>query len=462
MNGSNDKALGYRLTATGMAGAALLLCACSLATGTGTAGSPRPSPDREVADLTRIPQQFSGLVKAAGDRPAIAAACRGQLLEEFYRRFYAPWNSPVPVLDPAEVVTFMKKEARAGGYGVNERRVAPKQLQELLDNCALASFPTRNEAAIAVAPGHLRGLPTGLPLYEHPDSGPFDTLSYPQVKLNEPLKVLHASRDGVWLFVETGYSNGWIEARDVALVDRAFIDAWKWGPHLVIVRDFASVKDGTGGGAFRSKIGTILPLSRVVAGEWEVRVASSGEGGKAEVRTSRLPLAAAAPFPLAFDRENIALIGDQLLGQPYGWGESYDLRDCSALLRDFFLSFGIWMPRTSGDQIVSLGPRTELARLSPARKAELIREHGIPFLTLIHKPGHIMLYVGEDAGGRPLVFQDAWSIRVRDGGGDRQQIIGLSAITTLEPGRELGLVPGSSLLERATDLATVTGRCTPK
>ena len=70
-----------------------------------------------------------------------------------------------------------------------------------------------------------------------------------------------------------------------------------------------------------------------------------------------------------------------------------------------------------------------------------------------------MLYVGEDGAGQPLVLHDAWSIRVKDGKGERAQIIGMSAITTLEPGKELGLVPGSSLLERSTELATITRRC---
>jgi hypothetical protein len=129
------------------------------------------------------------------------------------------------------------------------------------------------------------------------------------------------------------------------------------------------------------------------------------------------------------------------------------------MLRDFFLPFGIWLPRTSGEQIASLPRRLELAQLAPHSKEELIRRTGLPFLTLLYKPGHIMLYVGVDREGRPLVFHNAWSIRVKEGSGERKQIIGASAITTLEPGKELGLVPGGSLLELGTELATITDRC---
>jgi hypothetical protein len=462
--------------------AALLLGACSLKAGKGPAevvpqsladlDNGRKELERprteylEIRDLSCIPQKLDGLAAAAGDRLAIAPACRDRLLGDFRNRFFAPWNASAPAYDPAESRDFMKQQARAAWYGPNKRKVAPKQMQELLDNCALESFPSRNDTAISVAPGHLRGLPTHLPLYQSAVDYPFDMLSYPQVKLNEPLRVLHSSGDGVWLFVETGYTSGWIERRDVALVDRPFIDSWTQAPHVVVVKDYAPVADGRGVAVFRSKVGTILPLKREGAEGWQVAIASAGEGGRAESRAVALPRAAAAPFPLAFNQENIALLGNQFLGEPYGWGEVYDLRDCSAMLRDFFLPFGIWLPRTSADQIASLPARFELAGMSPREKEALIKRTGLPFLTLLYKPGHIMLYLGVDGEGRPLVLHAAWSIRLKDEGaaengarGERSQIIGVAAITTLEPGKELGLVPGGSLLERGSELATITGRC---
>jgi len=483
--------------------AALLLAACLNAGKGSSAGSsvgapetatgqPKKAPppvagDLEIADLGRIPQDLGPLAAAAGDRLPLAETCRTKLQDDFQDRFYAPWSTAPPHFDLAETRDFMKQEGRIVWYGPNKRKLAPKLMQEFMENCALESFPSRNDTAISVAPGHLRGLPTYLPLYQSAEDYPFDMLSYPQVKLNEPLRVLHESRDGVWLFVETGYTNGWLERRDVALVDRGFIDAWRQAPHLVVVEDYASIPDGRGVGVSRSKVGTILPLAGEAEGSWEVAIASAGEGGAVQNRRVRIPRGAAAKFPMEFSRENVALIGDQLLGDPYGWGEVYDLRDCSAMLRDFFLPFGIWLPRTSADQIASVPHRLELARMTPAEKQSAIRSAGVPFLTLLYKPGHIMLYVGVDGSGRPLVFHDAWSIRLKEpraaapagsaeqsvksgaekdraectalGTGARTQVIGASAITTLEPGKELGLVPGSSLLERITELGVIPDRC---
>ncbi|HLO27431.1 MAG TPA: NlpC/P60 family N-terminal domain-containing protein [Geobacteraceae bacterium] len=455
MNHPAVRAMVRRGAATGIICTVLaLLGGCNLPIGK------RPAPrDQEIDDVLRLPQDIAHYAGAAGVRLALGDDCRAVLLDEFRTRYFAPWTHAAPQYDPAETKEQMRKTARGSWYGVNRRIMAPEMMRELLDNCALESFPSRNETAIAVAPAHLRELPTRLPLFTKQDGYPFDMLQYPNVKLNEPLRVLHASQDGTWLFVENAYSAGWLEARDVALADQGFIDSWMERPQLVIVRDYASVADARWGIVHRAKIGTILPLATAGDGWWEAVVASAGKQRRAISTVARLPREAAARFPLAFNREDVALIGNQLLGQPYGWGEMYGLRDCSAMLRDFFLPFGIWLPRTAADQIASARQRRDLAGLAPREKEETISREGLPFLTLFYKPGHIMLYVGTDPQGRPLVFHNAWSIRVKDATGERTQFIGKAVITTLEPGKELGLAEGGALLEQGTALATITDRC---
>jgi cell wall-associated NlpC family hydrolase len=456
--------------------ALLLLGACTLKGGTAAPGGLRagePGAETlkvqreppEIEDLKLIPQQLGPLAAAAGSRFSLDQGCRERLLAEFTSRYYAPWDNSK--FDAREARDFIRQQGSATWYGVNKRVVPRELLEEIVANCALESFPSRNQAALAVAPAHLRGLPTNLPFYQSADDFPFDMLSYPQVKLNEPLRVLHASRDGVWLFVETAYSAGWIEKGQVAQVTAQQARSWQQAPKLVVVRDYAPVPDGRGVAVHQAKVGTLLPLLRLDSGGWQVQVASAGEGGRAEMHQVTLPSGYAAPFPLSFDAVGIALVGDQFLGDAYGWGEVYDLRDCSALLRDFFLPFGIWLPRTSADQVASVPGARDLHALDPGQKLMALTQDGVPFLTLLYKPGHIMLYVGQDSVGRPLVLHDAWSIRLRAqrathetaGRAAATRIIGLTAITTLEPGKELGLEPGSSLLERLSELAVIKNRC---
>jgi hypothetical protein len=416
-------------------------------------------PDRDIEDLMRIPQKIEALPAVANGGIGLDEGCRSQLLASFERHFFSPWTSKRPLSNLQDAKTYMQRTARGTWYGVNKRKVTGDFLRRLIANCDLEGFPCRFDAAIAVAPGHLRGLPTPLPIYERADDEPFDMLAYPQVKLNEPLRVLHESGDGAWLFVETATSNGWLERRDVALVDEKLIGQWRNSRRLVVVQDNGPVSDGRGIATFPAKIGTILPLVSEDAEGWQVAVAAAGDGGMATATVTRLPRESARPFPLGFTGANVALIGNQMLGHPYGWGEIYGLRDCSALLRDFFMPFGIWMPRTAIDQISSLPERFDLSGVAAAEKEELIKSRGVPFLTLLYKRGHIMLYVGLGRDGRPLAFHDSWSIKVQDGDRARKQITGVSAITTLEPGAEIGLAPGESLLERLTSMGTVLKRC---
>jgi len=217
--------------------------------------------DQEIEDVLQLSQDIGYYARSAGERLAIGDECRAKLLDEFRTRYFAPWTRSSPQYDPAETKEQMRRTARGRWYGENRRIMPLEMMRNLLDNCALASFPSRNETAIAVAPTNMRGLPTNLPLFSKQDGYPFDMLQYPNVKLNEPLRVLHASKDGIWLFVESAYSSGWLEARDVARADQGFVNYWMKRPQLVIVQDYASVADSRLGTVHRAKIGTILPMS---------------------------------------------------------------------------------------------------------------------------------------------------------------------------------------------------------
>jgi hypothetical protein len=66
----------------------------------------------------------------------------------------------------------------------------------------------------------------------------------------------------------------------------------------------------------------------------------------------------------------------------------------------------------------------------------MILKKGIPYLTLIWRRGHIMLYIGSHQG-RVLVFHNFWGVRTKGFlGRETKKIVGHAAITTLHPGME--------------------------
>ena len=81
--------------------------------------------------------------------------------------------------------------------------------------------------------------------------------------------------------------------------------------------------------------------------------------------------AAAEPPTLASDylpltRANLLRQGFKFLGERYGWGHSYNARDCSGFVSEVYRSFGVQLPRNTRDQAVS--PALQPHRLHGGRR----------------------------------------------------------------------------------------------
>jgi hypothetical protein len=163
------------------------------------------------------------------------------------------------------------------------------------------------------------------------------------------------------------------------------------------------------------------------------------------------------PFPVAFTPRNAARAMDQLLGEPYGWGGERGFRDCSAMTRDYFTLFGVWLPRNSGDQ-ANAGPAVNLTGAESGNKISAIVKDGVPFATLIHMPGHIMLYLGV-YDGEPVVMHNVWGVRVNAAGGKTgRAVIGKTVVSSLRAGEEIKNRPKSGLyIDKAAKLVFPIG-----
>ena len=107
------------------------------------------------------------------------------------------------------------------------------------------------------------------------------------------------------------------------------------------------------------------------------------------------------------------------------------------MTRDFFTVFGIWLPRHSEDQVREAGVFIDLQGFSAEEKEKVILQKGVPYLSLLWRKGHVMLYIGSK-DGRALIFHNIWGLRTKDlRGREGRKIIGQAVITTLQPGREL-------------------------
>ena len=403
----------------------------------------RLSDDYEIEDVRALPQDMRTYASSCS-ADSLAPVCRDTFLSDFMRNYYSPWRENVPHSHNADAVRTMREHAQGVWYGENKRKVPSRTLEELLANCDLEHLPSMNRAAVATSPSVMRILPTTIPFLKKADDFPFDVLQNAALKMNDPLRVLHVSADGLWLFVKGSDASGWVESRDVGYISESMAGEWMNKELIVVVHDVTLLRDGKGEVIRKVKLGSIFPRVGEDRNSYTVSVAMPSDGHEVRMLTGRIAKESARRFPLELNRENVALVGNQLLGKPYGWGGMYHNRDCSSMIRDFYLPFGIWLPRGSYNQIHSGNP-ISLAGLTPNEKERLLREKGVPFLTLVHLNGHIMLYIG-NINGRPLVFHASWGVSVRDAEGSvTKHVIGKSIISTLTPGSELNLASGTLL-----------------
>jgi hypothetical protein len=364
--------------------------------------------------------------------------------EDFNTIYFSVWHQSEPFYARNGAVNpDFKKFGMNLGFGENKRKHTKAWLKKLQQNAALDNYPNVRYPAITIRNSNLRALPTLQPHFSSPDGDangwPFDNLQRSSVAVNTPIFVCHLSADKAWALVETCFTFGWMPVEDFSRVDKEFIKTWESGRYVAITRDQTTILDDNSNFGLKSSLGNIFPLVRENPANMEILMAKAGgsNGNTAVISHGYVPREAAVIKPLRLTSSNVVKIANELIGEPYGWGGLYGNRDCSSMTRDFFAPFGIWLPRHSEDQVKEAGHYIDLNGIPSLQKEKMIIEKGIPYLTLLWRKGHVMLYIGEQ-NGRALIFHNIWGIRTVDlRGQEGRKIIGQAAITTLRPGAEL-------------------------
>lgn len=463
--------------------ACLLLCL--LLAMTAGCGSKRKVPTREgetpewmgtIRDLHTFPQDLTPFARNAGGGTPLLTEQEQRIQDaRFNRIFFGPWDMTKTSVRRREMNAPLRK---ARGYKYDDVRWTQEEWDAIARNADSRHFPSMQAAAITVRYTDLREIPTHMPRYSEPTpdphANPFDYNQYSLLPVGTPLLLAHRSRDGRWYYVETPVAAGWVDAGDVALVDEAFQSRYRRGPLAAVLNDKVRLE---GTQASYAHIGTVLPLASAApftppqppaTGDgkqaaptpeprWAVLVPEKGPDGRARLTQTSLSVREAAPKPLRLTPDAVARLGNVMMGQRYGWGGTFGNRDCSALTRELFTPFGIWLPRNSLAQCRT-GTQFSLEGMTPREKERAILEHGRPFLSLVWMSGHIMLYVGP-YNGRPAIFHNAWGVRVINGDDDNDRfIIGRAVVTSITPGAELpNLYRKTTFVDRIRKLSTLPG-----
>jgi hypothetical protein len=443
--------------------AAILLACVALAACAGRGDPAGSGGDDGIAcrDIVSLPQDLREYAEAAGEsRVLVPAAVLAASAREQKDRLFRPWDMSSP---PRRLASALNKNFNLkadNAYGEDLRPFSPEIWRQIENNCDKAGYPSVPSRGITLRHTNLRAMPTALPLYLNPrlpgEGFPFDYFQHSSLPVGTPVFICHSSADRRWLLVESPLAAGWLPAGDVAETDEGFVGIWRSRPLAALLRDNVLL------GASAESIGALLPLAEDAppgpGHALRVFLPARGEGGGAVISAVALGPGDAARVPLPLTPAAVAEVGNRMMGQPYGWGGLARRRDCSALTRDLFAPFGIWLPRNSSRQI-KVGETLLLDGLGNDEKEAAVLGRATPFLSLIWLPGHIGVYVGRYQG-KPVMFHSIWGLRTRDaeGGCTGRAVVGKAVVTTLRPGAERAdICSPASILDRVRRVAILPG-----
>jgi len=431
----------------------------------------------EVSDLRVLPQRVDYYTQGLSGATGLLSDDRRQsLAANFLERHFAPWDEGFGVqTDGGDPFWGLQRFKDRQLYGENLLPLPSGRLEEMARQSSVDSYPSLIQPAVTVVTASLRVLPTHKPMFNDPTSAgqgfpqgfPFDMLQNSLVPAGTPVLVVHASLDGSWYLVKTPHVSGWVRTWEVAWVDPAFMDAYRSADLFGFTRDDVPAYTSSGAFVLHGRVGMLLPRSPLPPPPGMIALLAPlrRADGWAELESILVPDYHIEPWPMAATPDNFSRVLGGLLGRPYGWGGMFENRDCSALIQDLYALFGLAMPRNSRAQ-ARAGRVIELENLSVEQKEKQILKHGVPLLTIVNMPGHVMLYLGPDpVSGRPVVLHSIWGLRVQTPkhgspptSTPGRWVLGRTVITTLTPGKELpSLIRPQGLLAERVSSMTILG-----
>jgi cell wall-associated NlpC family hydrolase len=336
-------------------------------------------------------------------------------------------------------------------YDVDGKPVSAATLDAVVDNLGLSDIPAQQGTryGLVVRRASFRTFPTQLRVFSSKGDTDIDrfqeTAEFPGV----PVVIVHASRDGKWVFVMSPRYAAWTEKENVAEGSAAQVFGYAdKTPYRVITgatERTVFTREVPGVSQLQLDMSTRVPLQTGLPPDQPV----NGQTPYAAY-TLQLPLRGAdgkLQFTPALLQKNTDTTGDYLpltpaniigqafkfLGERYGWGHAYDGRDCSGFVSDVYRSMGVQMPRNTSKQAISPALEHRAFTGKDSREARLKAAHELQVGDLVYIPGHVMMVIGQ-RDGQPYVIHDVGGMSYRKDDGSIAHVkLNAVSVTPLLP-----------------------------
>jgi SH3 domain (SH3b1 type)/NlpC/P60 family len=355
-------------------------------------------------------------------------------------------------------------------FDAQGRAVSAATVDELMNSLALDAVPVMQPTrfGMVVKRADLRTFPTLMRVYNSRDNTDIDRFQESALFPGTPVVLAHESRDREWWFVVSPLYSAWVEKKFIAAgTAQQVLEYTHRSPYLVVTGptvktvftpEEPAVSELQLDMGVRVPVLADWPQSKPVNGQHPytahvIELPVRAEDGSLRFAAALLPKTAdTASDYLPLNQANVLRQGFKFLGERYGWGHSYNARDCSGFVSEVYRSFGVQLPRNTRDQAMSPAFKRITFTSADDHEQRLAVLRDLKIGDLIYIPGHVMMVIGYDKG-MPYVIHDTTGISYRDDAGTvRRVALNGVSVTPLTP---LLLGKGQPLVDRITSIVRV-------
>jgi hypothetical protein len=336
-------------------------------------------------------------------------------------------------------------------YDAQDRELSSARVKRIVANANLGAVPARTPAryGLVVHRADLRTFPTRERVFSSKGDLDIDRFQESALFPGTPVVIAHTSADGDWYFVVSPLYAAWIEKQYVGEGTRDAVFGYgATASSLVVTGATARTvynPEEPGLSALQLDMGARVP----VLADWPADKPVNGQhpytshviqlpvrraDGSLELLPALLPKTAdVAPDYLPYTSANLLRQSFKFLGERYGWGHSYDGRDCSGFVSEVYRSMGIVLPRNTSAQAVSPALERIGFDAGDSHEKRLAVLRTLQVGDLVYIPGHVMMVIGHE-NGITYTIHDTTGITWRDAGGKVvRTVLNSVAVTPLEP-----------------------------
>ena len=330
-----------------------------------------------------------------------------------------------------DYILAISKPSKSKRYDLKGEVLSFDDYQVFIDNLAIKALESLEHTqqlsfALVTKRASLRTFPTTERVFSRPDDVDIDRFQESALFPGEAVAILHRSLDGEWAFVQNYHYRAWVKLDALAISDKKTIQGFIKASDRLIVTGSKVFTNFNPNNVQTSEVqldmGVSLPLiahqnlaNYTVHGQnsyasYVVSLPTRNSNGNLVLEPTLIARNADVSIGyLPMTPANIIAQSFKFLGERYGWGHDYNARDCTGFIGEIFKTFGLLLPRNTGQQAKTFNELNVWSK----QNGQEIKPEQLMVGDLFYMPGHVAMVIGQDID-TPFLIHDVYDMNAVD------------------------------------------------